>query len=315
MIPLDEIEPAQWNGLLKNSSQATVFHTLEWMRVWTETFPTWQGRFAVVNQGDTLIAGMPLIEVRKFGLTSYYSMPYGTYGGFIGTVDSDPTRGIISRTLKKITGPRTRVWIDDLSGTMKAVSSNLSAVQFATHITRLGVEPEKLWREKIHKKIKEQVRESERRGVEVRLLDTEAEIPVCHKMLAETAERHGDRVRFSVALFENIFRIMSDNGNLRWTVAVRGQTYLSFLLSFLYNKTIYFWANASFTDALPYRPNNALFWKTMEWGCSNGFEYANLGATPVQAAGLIRWKERLGGEMLLYDEYRWRSWLWKLLKR
>ncbi len=313
-VPLGKISQERWEKLLKDSPNATIYHTLEWMRVWIETFPSWRGAFILLKRDDNLLAGMPIIEKRRLGLVTFYSMPYGTYGGLIGEIEEREEFG--SYLLKSIQGPFKRAYIEDFNGLLSGLLKGFSKIEVTTHITKLLPDPDKLWRGRIHKKVREQVRESRRRGVEIKPLEREEEIPICYEMLIQTTERHKERrLKFPLRLYRNIFKIMSEKGNLRWTLALRGKDYLSYLISFLYKETIYFWGNASFNEALPYRPNNALFWEMIEWGCKNGYRYANLGASPPQALGLIRWKERLGGEKVVYNGYRWESWIWRLLKR
>lgn len=316
IAPLEKIPEESWRRLLEKSKYATVYHTLEWMRVWIETFPSWKGFFILLREGDELRAGMPIIETNRFGLKTYYSMPYGTYGGAIGEMGDKEKEEFTSYLLKYLKGSFKRVYIEDFGRIFKGILRDFSNIEITTHIAKLFPDPDKLWKERIHKKIKEQVRESHRKGVEVQLLKGEEEIHICYEMLTQTTERHREeKVRFPLELYRNIFKIMSERGALRWTVALRGKAYLSHLISFLYRGTIYFWGNASFNEALLYRPNNALFWEMMEWGCKNGFEYANIGSSPPKTLGLIRWKERLGGEEVAYNEYRWESWIWKLLRR
>lgn len=306
-ISLEKIPKEGWRELLKKSPYATIYHTIEWMRVWIETFPSWKGFFVLLRENDEILAGMPIIEVNRFGLKSYYSMPYGTYGGIIGRRKFE----ILSYLLKR--RPFERIFIESFEEYPLLEKEGFKKIERGTHITPLPSESTELWKRMIHKKTKGQIEEARRKGVEIKILDKEEEIILCYEMVKETEERHRGLVKFPVELYKNIFKIMLKN--LRWTIAMKENTYLAHLIAFPFKETIYIWGNASFSYSLPYRPNNALWWEMIEWGCRNGYKYANLGASPPEASGLIRWKERLGGEERVYHSYLWESKIWNIIEK
>lgn len=80
------LDTKKWNDLVKKARNGTVFNTVEWAKLWelsSSSRINMKALFLVLSEKDDFTASMPIIEIRKLGFKSYYSMPYGTYGGVL----------------------------------------------------------------------------------------------------------------------------------------------------------------------------------------------------------------------------------------
>ena len=86
------------------------------------------------------------------------------------------------------------------------------------------------------------------------------------------------------------------------------------MIHLVYKDTIIYWDGSSYTQGLKYRPNNALMWEAIKWGCEKGYKYYNLGSSPKSASGLGRFKEGWGADKKIYYTYYKKSYLFRFLK-
>ena len=71
------------------------------------------------------------------------------------------------------------------------------------------------------------------------------------------------------------------------------------------NHAIYDKMGVSHLDYLEYRPNNLLLWEVMKYGCARDKVYLDLGLSPADNKGLIKFKDTLGGEKTPINYYRY----------
>ncbi|MCK4352007.1 GNAT family N-acetyltransferase [candidate division WOR-3 bacterium] len=323
ILRFEDISPTEWNNLVMNSKNGTVFNTIEWIKVWNSGYQNATPLFLILpaspsgREADGIKAGIPVVEIRKGGFKNYYSLPYGGYGGVLTIHENEKeTKKLLSSFAKLAKGRWGMLALTDFYDNLKEEfwePLGFKKIQCTTHILPLFFEPQNIWRNFLSSKIRNQVRQSQKMGVKVSLVKSKNEIVECHKMLKETVRRHKKvSPELTFKFYLNLFRTMGKF--LRWTIAQKGDIFLAYAIHFVYKDTIIWWDNASYTNGLQYRPNNALIWETIQWGCEKGYKYYNLGSSPQNAPGLVKFKEGWGAEKKVYCTYYKKSFLFKTLK-
>lgn len=165
-------------------------------------------------------------------------------------------------------------------------------IKCKTHLLGLSRDEKIIWT-KLDDSTKLKVKQTQNYGVEVMPIKNESEIKECYKLFEGTAHKHGyKKPEFPIEFYYTIFSEMRNF--LRWTVAKKGQNIIANAIHFIFKDTITWWAGASSTSGLQYRPNNAIVWDAIRWGCVNGYKYYNLGGSPISAAGLQKFKQSWG---------------------
>ncbi|MBI4721559.1 MAG: GNAT family N-acetyltransferase [Candidatus Stahlbacteria bacterium] len=317
VLGLNTLDHDEWNTFVMEAINGTVFNTIEWIKVWQNSFPNATPLFIVLREKE-IQSAIPLIKIRKAGFTNYYSMPYGDYGGILSNPKSQApspnysqVEALFSQLSKLAKGRWGTIAISDFYDTAKDLESiGVQKVKTTTHILTLADNYQEIWGKLIPLK-RQLVRQSQRKGVEIVKVKDEQDVVECYKMLEETAVRHGKRKpRFKLNFYLNIFNEMGKY--LRWTMATVEQKKLATSICFAYKDTLTYWDGGAYSNALEYRPNDALMWDGIKWGSENRYEHFNLGGSPSK--GLARFKEKWGAKTKDYWTYYLQSAGFKIAK-
>jgi predicted N-acyltransferase len=316
LLDLDIIDHAAWNEFVRTSVNGTALDTIEWAEVWRSGFPGARPLFWIIENGD-IQAGILLVEILKAGFKSYYSLPYGDCGGIIIGDQTSNTKDQKLQLVGHLNGLTRGRWgtiaLSDFHAEMddcKLETLGFNKTLCATHVLDLCENSQAAF-EKLSPSKKRLVKQAEKKGVQIRDIRDEKEVEECYSMLQDTAHRHSTRnPRLPLGFYLSVFRKMGDS--LRWRIATREDKNLATTIHFAYKNAITYWDGGSYTSELQYRPNDALIWDTITWGCEHGYRSYNLGGSP--SPGLVRFKEGWGAEEKHYATYSRKSRLFGALK-
>src|SRR5208282_5521621 len=89
VIPYGTVNQEAYSSLLEECPGATPFHSLDWMRIY-ELFSHTARQFLVCAQeGETLLAAMPVTVFEKFFVRAVFSSGFGVHGGPICRPDCE----------------------------------------------------------------------------------------------------------------------------------------------------------------------------------------------------------------------------------
>lgn len=316
---LHNIDSKRWNELLANSGASSVFHTIEWMRVWNLTYKNATPLFLVIRDKSStsgaFLCGLPIIEIQKFGFKSYYSMPYGDYGGLLFNsclINTEDYANIFYTHLRELTRGRFGMLAiyDFYNSIPHSVGVKFHKFQCIAHVVLLSSSPRAIWEHSIDSTKKRLTRQAQRNQVKTLLVRDEADVLECYEILKDTAKRHKRKMKFPLEFYINLFHSM--NKFLRCSIAIRDSQKLATAINLLYKDTITYWDAGSYTNALKYRPNDALIWDTIQWGCENNYKYFDLRGSPTFK--LARFKKQWGGQEKYYPFYCKMSPLFRTIK-
>jgi hypothetical protein len=308
---LADVDLDKWSRLLQNAERASVFHTREWAKVITSAYPRRAARYIVVeDEANELAGGMPLIDRLEWGAHVLSSMPLGTYGGpLLRTgIDEEVEHEILDRfsSLKyfPVTPARRLVSfnrkLDHLLPQKFRERISYSNVLF------LDLPLDQIWDNKLHSKIRNQIRQSQQKGVTTEISSDSSHLKEFYRMAVETSERHESRP-LPYDLYRSVFDNMGEPGLAKLCLARHDNIYVAASICFTFKDSVFYWMNVSHREFWGLRPNNLIIWSMIEWAHGNGFRYFNFGATPPRADELKRFKSRWGSEEVPCYEYEKRT--------
>lgn len=313
----------EWLELLNNSSDATMFHTFEWLEVLTQTYPHYKKKFIFAFENEKILAALPIIIIKeKWALNKYYSLPFGTYGGVI--LRNGVEEKVRNEVLKKFAQSTQKITtgvlrLTDFSGQNSFLEKlNFNKKQSFTLILNLDKKLNEIWEKDLSSSARTKTRQAEKYEITIEEVNSLEKIKECYKMLEETDKRHGYKKSiFPLELLINIYHIMGKENLIKWFIANYNGNFIAHLLSFKYKNSLMAWLAGSYQDFWKYRPNNLLFWHLISWGHQNNYTSVNISAVPNQADGLLFFKKQWGTKekyYYLYEKYSLLSCLFNKLK-
>jgi len=289
---LNQIDEKKWESLVSTSKHSSFYHTKIWSEIWEKSFPDCEALFFILEE-QNYIAGLPLIKFRKKGFHSFFSMPFGAYGGIIGNLSEEQKIQLLRDVVQFVSEKKhLRLQIVDFFGQNKELETlNFKKISTFTH--QINLENPKS-ESGFQKRGYEQ---SLKKGLNVKEVDTMGEVKICYQLYLTTAEKHQlKQVKYPLKFYENLFSVKTNSNHLKWWIVSKEKQIMAYQINFVFKDTLYYWDGGSSADFLPDRPNDALMGHSLKWAKENKFKFYNLGGSPRESEGLIRFKEDWGGE-------------------
>ncbi len=305
---LDQIDKAQWDALLLNSDCSSFYHTLFWAHIWEKSFSGCEALFFISEEENSL-AGLPLIQFKKRGFCSYFSMPFGTYGGLIGNLTGEEQIRFIQEVVKFCTQKKwLRLQIVDFFGEYQNLEKlNFKRILTFTHLISLMNPKSEIGFQK------RGYEQSLKKELIIREINSLNEVRNCYQLYLATAEKHQlKNLKYPFGFYENLFSLGKDSNLLQWWIVLKDNQIIAYQINFVFKDMLYYWDGASRPDFLSDRPNDALMGHSLSWTKENKIRFYNLGGSPQKAEGLIKFKEDWGGERNNYFVYERSSILGKV---
>lgn len=305
---LNQIDEKKWGNLVLTSKYSSFYHTLFWAGIWEKSFPFCEALFFVLEEQNYL-AGLPLIRFKKKGFHSFFSMPFGTYGGIIGNLSGEQKIQLFREVVKFGKEKKhLRLQIVDFFGQNKELEKlDFKKTPTFTHVINLDNSKSEIGFQK------RGYEQSLKRELSVQEIGTMEEVKICYQLYLKTAQRHRlKQIKYPWKFYENLFSMKANSKHLRWWIVLKENKIIAYQINFCYKDTLYYWDGGSSPDFLPDRPNDALMGHSLKLAKENKLKFYNLGGSPQESGGLTRFKEDWGGERKNYFIYEKESTLGKI---
>ncbi len=296
---LDQINPGLWDELLLKSDYSSFYHTLLWASLWEKSFDSCKALF-FISEKQNHLAGLPLIQFRKKGFNSFFSMPFGTYGGLIGNLALEEKIKFIQEVVKFCTKKKWLRWqmVDFFNQYQDLESLKFRKIQTFTHIIDLQNPKSEIGFQK------RGYEQSLKKELIIREICSMEEARICHQLYLATAEKHQTKqIKFPFEFYENLFSMEKASQCLKWWLVLKENEIIAYQINFLFKDMLFYWDGASLPAYLQDRPNDALMGHSLNWAKENKIKFYNLGGSPPKAKGLVKFKEDWGGERKNYFIY------------
>ena len=288
---------AAWDALVESAPGASVFHTSAWARLWTEEWRGAKWVAHVIEDGTGYAAGIAAV-VRNRGIgRTVLSMPFGTYGGPLVREDHpDPVsaRRELLESFAQLLGSRwtLRSEMTWYEGAADEIPPALDVAESFTHVLPLQPDFEAL-ADGFTPAARRLVRQGEESGLTIRAASSEDDVRVFHNLAVATVRRRGGTPK-PYSLYQRIYRTLVPSGLARFHLVHHDDTPVAGSLHLFHEGVAMNWLPVSLESSWHLRPNNFLIARTLETLCEAGYLEYNFGASPHDAAGLIRFKESWG---------------------
>lgn len=152
----------------------------------------------------------------------------------------------------------------------------------------------------IDKKARWGIKKAEKEGLSINEIKSDADLNTFYEIYKETC-KNGKIVPENLEEIKKqnpIFFVCKKKGKTIAGVAIKKD---------LKNNKIILYLNCSLKDYMYCQPNNLLYWHIIKWSKNKNFKVFDLGGWQINARdnqiGINRFKERWGGEVIIYNIY------------
>ena len=310
-------DPAAWDALVAESETATVFHTSAWARLWIAEWPGARWEAIVLPDEDGYAGALGLIIHDGPLGRRVLAMPYGTYSGPIvrrGHRDPSSVRRLLLEGYAQLVR-HAWVMLSELTwyeGHRDELPGDLTAMEGSTHVRPLGPDFDALFR-LLPLNIRSRVQQAESHGLAVRPVTDARGVRAYHALAVRTVRRLGGLPK-PLSLYQRIFRSLVPLGLARYDLVEQQGQPIAGSLHFTYRGRAINWLTVSDDRKRDLRPNHLIIARLMRDLCETGYHEYNLGGSPPDAEGLVRFKESWGGTRRTVLELRRRGMVYRLLR-
>lgn len=270
---LGESESASWNSVVEEFSEATLFHTSEWISFLESSFGLRKLLLGIYK--DSQIVGVfPCLLTRK-GPFKILGSPLRGWGtAYMGPLVE---KGLLQEVMFEFDRLLRKLGIDYVEfsfGEHEEIPRDLLdergyvCEQTFTWILDLEGGEQKLWsnlgdncRNKVRKGIKNQVAIVEPVGTQW--------VEEFYPMLLDSLHKHGTSSGKSKTVYHKLQDSLGAAGLKVLLAQHEGKTIAGGIFPF-YKDTVYFWSGGSYGEYNWLAPNNLLQWSLIKWASDNG---------------------------------------------
>ncbi len=285
-IPKDTPKIRQkYAQIYRESETATVYQSPEWLQV----LESLRGELLFLEVDENTI--IPFICKGRGRLRRCYSLSFDTYGGPVSCGETNVSFDEVVAALKI---PSVRM-VDFSSGMMD--QSNTASPLHA-YVVDLTVGADRII-QSYAKKTRAALRQSVRRGLQIEKMEDPKLLPEFYTLHARMAHRHRT-VPHPLSLLRAIFNIMVPKEMAAFYIAKHENKTVACNLILRDKKIAYDWLFGYKKESLQLRPTNALIDSAIRDEINLGSKSFNLGTSPSNHRGIIKFKESFGAERYPY---------------
>jgi len=313
-----EKDNTNWDTWLRKCSGSTAFHTSIWGDLIQKHFPTLSPLWLSLSQGEKPVGAMTCYLFYPFPFISMlHSLHWNLPGGpllwdeqrleisaFTASLISELQ--ILAREHRLVEimlntsplGPK----IDDVC--LREAGFLTKETRF-THLLNIQQGYDFVWNA-FHGSARRAIRKSGKNGVSVRLSESEKDMRSFYSIYLSLMQSFKSTPKPYSLLFA-----LQKSPIGRLVIAEFKNKIIGGMLFLNFNKVTTVWMVASLAEFLHLRPNNAIYDFTIRWACENGSYWVDLGASPPERIGLIKFKESWNAERYNFCVYQWVRSSWR----
>ncbi len=295
---LDPRTDPRWHELLELDERASVFHTAEWLEALRRSYGYEPVVFTTSKPQGQLKNAIVFCRVLSW-LTGrrLVSLPFSDHCQPL--IDSAEDLAEIMACLKEEIDRGLLKYVE--LRPLHAMAASPSD-EFCFHVLDLSPNTEKLFQQLHKDSIRRKIQRAEREGLSYEAGTSRALLKKFYPLFVATRARHG-LPPSPFHWFTNLADCMGQKVRVR--IASKGDQPVAGTITLSYKNSVVYKYGAS--DA---RLNNLggmpfLMWMTIQEAKSEGFQRLDFGRSDTQDAGLITFKDRLGGVRSALHYWRW----------
>jgi CelD/BcsL family acetyltransferase involved in cellulose biosynthesis len=287
----------EWRDLVAADSAALPFHHPAWASLLADCYGYRSFGLGLRESGERrLLAGLPIVEtalpVRK---PRWISLPFSDVCPPL-LADGAP-RELLVRLEDEADALRRNVGVASLEvRSAPAGHRAATTVDAVLHTLQLERDPDAVFKRFKPKQVRHPIRVAERKGVTVRRAEREADLTeTFYDLHVATRRRLGVPVQ-PRRYFRLLWQRIVEPGLGFVLIATVDGAPIAASVFLTWNGTVSYKYSASDNRAWALRPNNAVLWHAIRWGCETGCRAFDFGRSDLDNEGLRSFKSHWGGD-------------------
>ena len=280
---------AHYACLHAHCPRATVYQSPAWLDLWKYL----GAEVAYVEVDDETM--VPFVCRGHGALRRAYSLPFDTYGGPVTPRPNGPI--LFEHTIAPLGNVSARV-VDFSSGVL---SLNGAARPITSHIVDLS-SGYAAAAERYHGANQRLIRQASERGVRVRVINDEASLEAFYQLHLRTVARYGARA-FPRAFFQALLATLVPAQLATFYIALHGDEVVAGNLVLRWGARAFDWMWVYDERRSHLRATNLLIDRAIHDEAARGSTELNLGASPNDRLGSVRFKQSFGAQPFPYTIY------------
>lgn len=277
---------------LQAQPHAIIYHTLEWQKVIEKSY-RYPSKLVLCLADNRLAGLLPLSQLRNFkGQKKIVGFPFSHFVEPL--YDSPEILGALISYAQKNA-------IRQQAGYLE-IKSQFGSYQNWTQrsdymISELDLKQELVVIKKgLKSSIKRNIRKAKANNIVIRIGNHGDSIDRFYELMVETRQRQGS-LPYSRRFFHNLFQYLAPD-QCKLFMAYAGARAIAGLIMLCHGKRAIYAYGASTSDRslLQLRPNDLLFWRSIENMHKEHFDVYDFGVTPIGHSSLLRFKSQWGAE-------------------
>jgi len=296
---VNPLKNADWNRLLLDSGQSTIFHSANWARLLADSYG-YRPAYFTLSQEGVFHGCLPIMEVNSFltgrrGVCLSFSDSCGAVAE--GTEEFQLLFDSVLE-LGRMSGWRYVEFHGE-----PYLGRELPARAYAHHAIEL-CEDEKLMHSRLRKGTASSIRKAEKEGVVVSFGETLEDVHEFYRLHCLTRRRHGVPPQ-SVSFFEKLHEHVISQGFGFTALARHGDAVVAGLVCLHFGDQAVWKYGASDENFKHLSANNVVLWETIKHCARNGLRSLSLGRTDLDNEGLLSFKNGWGAVRTTLNYYRY----------
>lgn len=294
--PLTNKNEKGWNEFIRGPNKAGVWYTLEWQKILRDEYG-YKPFYLLAEEDGNVCGVLPLFQIKSIITGNrLVSLPFSYDCGPIATSDEALTLIIAEaeRLLSELNCNYLELKMQKPIPEAAVQNTELLTNEYYfTSVLKLANDPKENWKRLDTRRTRWAVNKAIRSGVNIRTEITEDDMKVFHDLKVRTRKKHGSPAP-SLRFFKRIMDEFAPRGLLKLWVAEYDETVVSGLMFYSFKEMVVPAYIASDDRYNLYMPNNLLYWKAIEWGCTSGYRYFDFGRTEPGNESLLKFKSKWG---------------------
>ncbi|HOX56480.1 MAG TPA: GNAT family N-acetyltransferase [Candidatus Paceibacterota bacterium] len=285
------VDAPEWLAFIDQNPGTSPYHTPAWSSLIAECYGFRPFVLAAVTDGNTVRAGVPVLEVAHWGgKKRWVSLPF-TDACPVLHQDSQAAGLLIEHLSDLCQGGE--LASAEVRGPCPEHKRVHARGRFVHHALPLCSDAQFVFKTFSPSRVGQKIRQASKRGVTVRFGNTSADLEIFYQLFVKTHHRLGVPVQPKL-----LFRLLQTKviaKGLGYTLlAYKDATPIAGLVFLCFGKTVAAKYAASDPEFWTLRPNNLLYWEAIQWGCNQGFSAFDMGRTDEDDQNLREFKNGWG---------------------
>jgi hypothetical protein len=289
-------------------NEESVFSSLGFCRLWR----TVGGRevFWVLEDDNKPIAAMPGVEFGRWPVTRFQAMPDGCYARIIWLTDVERKNlQLIASLWSGVSGcGYVKTYITDYGSAFTGPDGSDVVERCASVVDISSAD----WQPPDARLVK-QIEKAQQTGLVVEPYDHARHFEQFTQLRGRSSEQRELKPRYPLAFYQALADLARQDDRVWWLCAIYKGRVVASHIHLLFEDTILNWQLFLDREFSTLRTTQLLLFSAATRARESGIRFMNMGESPLDAEGLIKFKQRWGGYDHHYRTYVTRSRLGRLL--